>query len=457
MSATKSISSLFLESILLLLLCLVLVVSLLPFHFAYKQNISLVFVLLSICACIFWVWKFITPKDQNNSAVITVLFLIYLCYIFFQIIPIPSWVMQSISELRVEIWQSGAYGLKGFATMSLDISATIWFLILFFCYISIFILTKNLVVTPKKLVFLLAVIFFLGIYQILFDLTSKYLGYQYISSSEMDGHSYRLTGTFINSNNLSALINLSFAAGLALLILLVNRIKINKNFIDLLLILFVLAGQLVLLYGSIQSGSAGGFLSLIASFVLINILFLFRRFSLKFVLILLAFSASVVGLLIFFGSKELNVEELTQRLTLSGRPALWLAVINMWQDFPYFGVGAGAFEWIFIAYKTDELSPLRIVNAHSSYLNLLAETGLIGMLILMTILYQYLNKVLKLINNNPDLAYIIGSLVMGCIAFVIHESVENNLLLPSVAIPFFCLMALVLCVGKTDFKKSEKN
>ena len=56
------------------------------------------------------------------------------------------------------------------------------------------------------------------------------MGYEYITAGQTDGHSYRLTGTFVNSNNLSALINLSIAAGLALVIYVEKQHCPNKFF-----------------------------------------------------------------------------------------------------------------------------------------------------------------------------------------------------------------------------------
>ena len=453
MSEIKSNSLVATDYLIMMLLFACLVAPLLPLRLVYKETILIILILSSISIFVLCIRHFFIVAPQVNYDVISGLMVAYIIYMLFQIFPLPIWLINDTSEFRITAWQTGAYGIRDSATISLDISATIWFCLLFFGYLSVFLTTRSVINTEGKLLFLIMIIFLLGIFQIIFDLLSKALDYHYVSATEIDGHSYRLTGTFINSNNLSALLNLSIASGLALLSIFLNRYKSDKGLINLFMISIAICGLFFLLYGSIQSGSMGGFLSLIVAIGLILMLVLLKYFNLRNLLFLLGFLLSIFSLLVFFGSRELNVEQFIYKLTLSGRPQLWSAVIDMWRDFPIFGVGAGAFEWVFPAYKTDELSPLRVINAHSSYLNLLAETGLVGMTLLIAILSAYLIRITIMIKHKPQLIYITGPLIMGWIAFVIHEGVENNLLLPSVAVPFFCLMALILSLDKIQINK----
>ena len=458
MSKSELKNTVFLDSVLMLLVFFSIVLSLLPLHLSYKENISLLFLIVSFGLLVYSFRSLFASRLRQQNHNMTVIFMvIFLIYLLIQLLPFSSSLTADYSAQRSEIWQLGAYGLIGYSTLSLDISAGIWFVILFFCYLCVFVFTLRLVTSLKRLFVILLILFSIGVYQLLFDMVSKSVGYQYISASQLDGHSYRLTGTFINSNNLSALINISITAGMALLVMLMQFRKVKNTVLVSILIAVVSVGEIALLYGSIKSGSAGGFLSLLVATSIVALLICIRRFSIVVLLSLLGFLACVAVLLIFYSSRELNLEELTQKLSLSGRPALWMAVVNMWKDFPVFGIGAGAFEWVFPSYKTEQLSPLRIVNAHSSYFNLSVETGLIGVFILAMIFYSYVSSIIKSLMKNPAVLYLVGTLMIGWLAFMIHELVENNFLLPSVTIPFFCLMGAMLALVNINFKMSEKS
>ena len=126
----------------------------------------------------------------------------------------------------------------------------------------------------------------------------------------------------------------------------------------------------------------------------------------------------------------------------------------MWQDFPVFGMGAGAFEWMFVGYKSDAVTPLRVFTAHSGYLHLLSELGVIGMGLLCLFVIVCLSLTLPLFKQRGIQVFILASLMFGVIAFAIQEAVETNLLIPAAAMPFFASLALCLVVSKPEIQKA---
>jgi O-antigen ligase len=125
-----------------------------------------------------------------------------------------------------------------------------------------------------------------------------------------------------------------------------------------------------------------------------NKLFLMR--ALIGVVLLMGISAT----LIFFFQKELlaiipqrnsgtfkdiadmdwnNFTEINR--VLSERPAIWLAALRMWFDFPLFGVGQGDFYQLSPLFNFQNFAILREgENAHNYFLQTLAETGLVGVI-----------------------------------------------------------------------------
>ena len=373
-----------------------------------------------------------------------------LAYIALQLIPFPRSVLELLSPSMADLWQVDAYGMKGKAVLTSDISGTIWFLITWCSYFILFFLVSRQVSRNWHFVMVTLTLFLIGLYQIVFDELSKYLGFEYITAGQTDGHSYRLTGTFVNSNNLSALLNLSIAAGLTLFVILKSGILRFNTFALVLVFILIGVGELILFYGLIKAGSAGGFLSLIMSVFLVTMILVLRQFSFKVLTGLFVFVISLLVILTFYGSRELNIVELRENLSLSGRPVLWRSVIEMWKDFPLFGIGAGAFEWTFPSYKSEAITPLRVFTAHSGYLHLAVETGLIGVSLSITLAIAYGRKILAVFNKSQIHRHLTCSLMIGVFAFLIHEFVETNLLIPPVAVLFFCVLALTMAISNLN-------
>jgi len=430
----------------------------LPFKYSLKAAAIAVLFVVCLSLIIFKISEFNSPEILQKSKYyrLKVPLFILICYLVFQIIPFPIELIKSLSPSMAEIWSySNAYNLKGRATFSADITSSIWYLITWLSYILIFIMMISYVTKPWQFLFIIFSIFLLGIYQIVFDIVSKYFEINYISSVDTDGHHYRLTGTFIKSNHTSALLNLSIACGGALLVYLLENQKLRRTFLGLSAILFIISGEIFLLYGSIRAGSMGGLLSLMLSIVLVVIFISFRRFSWKVLLIPFAFVVLTVFLLFFFGGREINLSGLTENVSLSGRPLLWYSSLEMWKDFPLFGVGAGAYEWTFPMYQSEHTTNLRVFTAHNDYLQILVELGIIGFTMLTVFLLVYFISVFLALKNEGLHSNLILILMVGVVAFLIQEIVETSFIIPAVSVVFFSLMGLVIALSNIDFESGN--
>jgi putative inorganic carbon (HCO3(-)) transporter len=61
------------------------------------------------------------------------------------------------------------------------------------------------------------------------------------------------------------------------------------------------------------------------------------------------------------------------------RMAHWQAALDMWTDHPWLGVGIGNYEPVYARYALPQW-PLPLGHAHNYYLNIGAETGVLGLL-----------------------------------------------------------------------------
>jgi O-antigen ligase len=71
------------------------------------------------------------------------------------------------------------------------------------------------------------------------------------------------------------------------------------------------------------------------------------------------------------------------------RPQMWADTINVVKDFPVTGTGFGAFQSIFPKYRTHEWGGKSLLYAHCDYLQLVSETGIVGMFFIVAFLVYF--------------------------------------------------------------------
>lgn len=141
------------------------------------------------------------------------------------------------------------------------------------------------------------------------------------------------------------------------------------------------------------------------------------------------------------------------------RLAIWKAAIAMWRDNPWFGVGPGHFDCRFPGYRPEDLQA-RPGFTHNDYLNLLADWGLAGSIIVAAafiLLYVGAFSTWRFVRRRQgDLAtksgnrgaFVVGA-SLGLLAILIHSFTDFNLHVPANAILAVALMALLS--GHTRF------
>ena len=151
-------------------------------------------------------------------------------------------------------------------------------------------------------------------------------------------------------------------------------------------------------------------------------------------------------------------ETFTQDAGLWGRAAIWKDSLPMVRDFPLFGVGLGAWPELFLRYQSAPWSAGFYREAHNDYVELLAETGVIGFGLLACFfvwggkrLYQGFKKISS--KAVSLLAAVIAAL--GGMAF--HELFDFNLQIPANAFLFTLLFAVGLRMTRSLERDSFRN
>jgi O-antigen ligase len=282
---------------------------------------------------------------------------------------------------------------------------------------------------------------------------SVYAIYQFATDSpkvwhivKPDNYMKRGGGTFINPNHLAGMLELILPIALAYV--LIGRFSHVTKVILAYLSLLILIGIGVTV-------SRGGY---IATGLMMGVFFgvlLFQRDYRR---------PSIVMLVLLIGAGAMFLQKAKQShyrfegLFRDGKLAdvrfsLWQPAYAMWQDHFWTGTGPGHFDHRWREYRPETVQ-LRAQYVHNDYLNTLADWGLIGGLLVLSVWMLFYFGVFKTwphVQRAPNdlgtkksnkAAFVFGASV-GLVGLLMHSMVDFNMQIPSNAILAVALLALV--------------
>ncbi|MBO4581531.1 MAG: O-antigen ligase family protein [Bacteroidales bacterium] len=142
----------------------------------------------------------------------------------------------------------------------------------------------------------------------------------------------------------------------------------------------------------------------------------------------------------------------------------WSAAVDMFKDKPVFGFGPGTYQFNYASYQNPKFRTIISTNAgdggnaHSEYLGPLSETGLLGMLIVITLVLMVLVKGINVYRYAKDHDIRIYALMstLSLITYFLHGILNNFLDTEKLAIPVFGAMAVIV-VCDIKYKKVSKS
>lgn len=198
---------------------------------------------------------------------------------------------------------------------------------------------------------------------------------------------------------------------------------------------------------------AGAMLAFLLSLIFIGLLFARMGRTRKQALILVGVLFCSILVILWFGHERVWDELLTVTNLDEGSPAgrlsLWKSSFAMFADNPILGTGLGTFDYIYPKYRLPD-TYRRAVYAHSDWLQLLTETGIIGFVIVafgvIFFLIWALRKLpLEKISDDWMKGLAIGGL-SGICAALAHAVVEFNFHIPAVAVLLAIVVALIAVI-----------
>jgi O-antigen ligase len=296
----------------------------------------------------------------------------------------------------------------------------------------------------------------LGAFEAVYGLI-QYLGdYDYIWQYKRGISTPQASGTLINRNHYALLLNICICTGIGYLYYNAHRLVEGFRFSwraalsspgspKLLWMLFwmILMGVSV-----IFSMSRMGIAAMAAGLGAILIASSAVRAGSKAATVGLLLMIAVLGFAVYIGVDAVLVRYESLALEPSAdqdRVALWRDAWKMVQENPWFGQGLGTFQWTYPAYETvNPDKPARY--AHNDYLQILIETGIVGLGLLLWFFVAVWRVAIRNLKNDRDpLVRGIGLGTIGALtAIALQEITDFGLYIPGVAVVAALIVGLNL-------------
>jgi O-antigen ligase len=248
-------------------------------------------------------------------------------------------------------------------------------------------------------------------------------------------------GPYVNHNHYAGLMELLVPIPLVLAL---TRLTGDKERIAAGIAAAVMTGTIFL------SGSRGGMLAIFVEFLVLTVVVLRHKKTLRFAIGLTAFAGVLIALLIWLGGKELTNRIGTisteARTELSGgvRLSIDRDSLRMFRAKPMLGWGLGTFPVVYPQFRSFYTN-FFVNEAHNDYLQLLAELGLLGFATMGWFLIVLYRMAIRKQGNWT--AEVTGALSLSCMlgvtGILVHSLFDFNLQVPANAALFyvFCTLA----------------
>lgn len=199
--------------------------------------------------------------------------------------------------------------------------------------------------------------------------------------------------------------------------------------------------------------SRGAWLGVFCGGLFILLTHIFFRGKKEFYLCLGVLLAAVFLCVIFLVvlSHSFCVELLERHETVQWRLGIWRDSLNMIEDRPLFGHGINTFMRVFDSYRRDPGSP---TYAHNCYIQLAAETGIIGLAaflwILVDIFWKSLSKITVYWTKKEDFVVLSLGLLAGVFAFLIHSFFDTHFYSLQLSVYFWFMVAVLMVLNHPE-------
>ena len=271
-------------------------------------------------------------------------------------------------------------------------------------YAAIFILVKETVDTKKKLYFILGVFAFTALIAGADGLWQYFKGHDLFFGYPANGG---ISGPFGSHSYFPGYLENTLP-----LVIFLCFVKKSKYLSGVLFIILPL-----LLFCWVYAFEREPWVSVSAAVIIVS-LFINRKYAIIFIAALI-----LIGIA-FPPYASLRVKRSFKKGWDSHRIVIWEEALRLWKERPVFGWGMGGYE------RDNKLNLPNILHAHNVYLELLSDTGIVGLLAFLYLMGVFLAHSFRDITGAKDRndKLILAGLVSSCISSFIGGLVTTNII-----------------------------
>ncbi|MFH1160011.1 MAG: O-antigen ligase family protein [bacterium] len=140
----------------------------------------------------------------------------------------------------------------------------------------------------------------------------------------------------------------------------------------------------------------------------------------------------------------------------------WQSALRMFDERPVFGFGPGTYQFIYAPYQLSQEKTFISTNAgdrgnaHSEYIGPLAEQGLAGMLVMITLVIFVMVYGMRVYRNarTPEIRLLSMTVLLGLITYFLHGTMNNFLDTDKASIPVWAFIAMLVSM---DMYQNKEN
>ncbi|MEW6456132.1 MAG: O-antigen ligase family protein [Acidobacteriota bacterium] len=422
-----------------------------------------------------------SQKKWDVSLIFKIFLIIFIVVSVIQVIPLPQFILKILSKNSFRIYEGvfsgGLVGSEkmGWKTISLSPAFSFYELIKYLSYFLFAFLVSRCIRTKKQIEIFVLVMIIAAIFQSFYGLTEFFGGTERIFGYKRKWHVGSATGTFINRNHFSGFLEMIFPISVGYLLAKADFFVMEKGLSLREKILWfsqdrlqksIILGLISVLIGIaifFSRSRTGIFIFFITIFLMIIAISIGGRNSSeklsrekRFRKIVRVIFLTVLFSVILIGIKPIIERFSWESVAGEGRPIIFKNTIDMIKDFPLFGAGPGTYMYAYTMYEKIYVNGITD-HAHNDYLELLAESGLIGGGSLILFAFGAVGYFFMKWVKRRD--YFIKGVILGCIlgivAILIHSITDFNLRIPANAVYFITLYALSIRMVNIAYGKNK--
>jgi O-antigen ligase len=260
-------------------------------------------------------------------------------------------------------------------------------------------------------------------------------------------------GPFVNQHHFAAFIEMTGAMAAAFLIS--RSLKAEKK-------MLLAIAAVIMALACVLTSSRGGLACLVVGVLVVGLISRTTAGNesresgsgrTTIVLAGVGFAVVVVALVVFVGGDQsllrgIGLDNPTGDLT-NGRLHFWSVALIIFAANPILGAGLDAFGVAFTQHDTWN-GTFRVEQAHNEYLQILAEGGILGLVAVLSFVAMFLRLGIMNVRNtvDPFLRTCAIGAFGGCVAVLLHSTVDFPLRTPSNAFVFLLLVTVATMTSK---------